>query len=110
MPAPFIPGAPNAWVRGEQSAGGKSKFHLYLEARRGRRGFSSPEIVTYARTACAFRLEAPFELQLGSAPARYHGGVALPLDGRGRPVDEFEGLLCTKCLEMAWALLNSSAA
>ena len=98
-----------AGVRSEQPGGGRSRFHLFVERRRGPRSTVSPDITEFAITACGYALDAPFELQPGSVPARHYPGVLLPRDARGRAVPEYgSSLLCERCRDLAWKLAHST--
>jgi len=101
------------WFRAAQPGGGRSKFHLLVDHRRGHLSpprFAPPTApVTFGLAACGYTFIDPLEIQIGTDPAVYRPGVLLPLDGRGRPMREYHSdLLCERCCDLAWALLNSN--
>lgn len=90
------------WVRSQQTGGGKSRWHLLVDRRRGRI-FRGQPTVDFALTACGEAFGPEIEVAPGRQVDPWNAGIAIPALVRNPNTQ-----CCETCRQTAWRLLNSA--
>lgn len=93
-----------AWVRTLRDDGGKSRWHLLVDRRRGTlyRGSVASEFVL---AACGEAYDPPIETPPGVQPDLWNAGVLVPATSRPQHINT---QVCQTCRQVAWRLTHST--